>query len=232
MAVRRALAYAVAASVLLAASANANDEYVDFTLPGGAVITCEVLTPAGYEAGRAYPTLLAFPPGAQDLEMVDAGLAWWEYEALRRGYVVISPAAPRGVSFRSGSRDLIDPLVQMLVAKYPVAGGKLDLAGVSNGGVSAFAAALDHPERFRSLTVLAGAPPSATELANIGRLDGIAVNMFIGEFDPGFRESMEQTRDAFTAHGHAIHYEVVRNSGHSIFVLQGPGAARVFDRMQ
>jgi hypothetical protein len=44
--------------------------------------------------------LLALPPGDQSKELVAAGLRlYWEAQAKKRGWVVISPAAPEGTRF-------------------------------------------------------------------------------------------------------------------------------------
>ena len=99
-----------------------------------------------------------FSPGGQNKAMVNTGLGWRESEGQRRGYLVFSPAAPSSELFFDGSRGLIRPFAEALLSRYPDQGGQFHLGGISNGGISAFTAALDHPDIFLSITVLPGFP--------------------------------------------------------------------------
>lgn len=98
------------------------------------------------------------PARGQTMAMVNSGLGWWESEAKRRGFLVFSPAAPISGLFFDGSRDLIGPFASALLDRYPVAGDQFHVGGISNGGISAFTAALDHPDLFLSITVMPGFP--------------------------------------------------------------------------
>ena len=132
-------------------------EFKTITLPDQTVLTYAVAHPADFDPQAEHPVLLALPPGGQDTAMVSAGLdAFWEVEGTKRGYVVVSPAAPAGELFMREGRRHIAPFLDHVRATYRIAGGKLDLVGVSNGGLSAFAAALDNPDAFKTITVVPG----------------------------------------------------------------------------
>src|SRR5262245_29624619 len=93
---------AVVAIVGLSARASAEtlDKSGKF---GGLTVHYKVVLPPGYDASRAYPTILAFPPGGQDMRLVDGSLARnYRPEAERRGYIVVIPAAPDGQYFFTG----------------------------------------------------------------------------------------------------------------------------------
>src|SRR5579871_6391356 len=67
---------------------------------GGTTVRYKVVLPNTYDPAKSYPAVLAFPPGGQDMEMVDATLNGnYRAEAERRGYIVVEPAAPDGVLF-------------------------------------------------------------------------------------------------------------------------------------
>ena len=67
------------------------------------VIEYVLVLPDHFDRTAPYPVLLALPPGHQSKQLVEAGLHLYrEAEAKKRGWVVISPAAPEGESFWIG----------------------------------------------------------------------------------------------------------------------------------
>jgi predicted esterase len=139
--------------------------------------------------------------------------------------LVFSPTAPISGLFFDGSRDLIGPFALALLDRYPVAGNQFHVGGVSNGSISSFTAALDHPELFLSITVMPGFPRD-DDLAPIGHMK---INMFAGETDTPWAAQMIRTNDALTALGADVFIEIVPGAGHTMPSLAGPGAARLFD---
>ena len=74
-------------------------EFTSVTLTGGVTVEFAVVLPDGFTEEKAWPAILAFPPGGQSKAMVNTGLGWWESEAQRRGYLVFSPAAAQADYF-------------------------------------------------------------------------------------------------------------------------------------
>ena len=218
-------------AIVLFAGTAAAAEFEAVTLPDGTALTYAVALPDGFSPDNTYPLLLAFPPGGQDENMVRAGLdAYWEAEGTRRGFVVISPVAPGALFFR-GSAQHIGPFLDYLTTNYRVRDGRVDVAGVSNGGLSAFRTALDEPARVRSLTVVPGFPPEAGDFANLAALDGITVSMFVGENDGGWREPMQRVSAALSDLGQTPFLQVEPGQGHFVRSLAGPAATVLFDQM-
>ena len=131
-----------------------------FTAQDGTQVPFTLVLPADFQPGDEHPILLALPPGSQGQEEVDAGLGrYWEAEALERGWVVVSPVAPGGQLFFEGSERYLPELLDSVATGVRPEGGYYHLAGISNGGLSAFKVANENPELFRSLLVLPGHPP-------------------------------------------------------------------------
>ena len=124
-------------------------------------------TPPGYEAGRAYPTVVATHPG--DLPWWSGWVAtWWAWDQLlaSRGYVVFLPNT-RGVTGEGWKMnatigdwggmayqdlmDGIDALVQRGIADPE----RLGIGGWSNGGFMT-EWTITHTTRFRAAVALAG----------------------------------------------------------------------------
>lgn len=58
---------------------------------GGLSLTYKVLLPPGYDAGKAYPAVLVFTGGPQQLRGAENTVNTdWRVEAEKRGYIVIN----------------------------------------------------------------------------------------------------------------------------------------------
>lgn len=229
----RLLIPAMVAALSLSAGHGQAAEFKTLTLPDQTELTYAVAHPDGFDPLSEYPVLLALPPGGQSTDMVRAGLdAYWEAEGTRRGFIVVSPAAPNGELFMSGGRRLIAPFLDHIRNTYRIADDRVHLTGVSNGGLSAFAAALDNPEAFQTVTVIPGFPPSREDFAALDRLAGLKINMFVGGNDSGWLDSMAATQAEFERLGLDSTYEVVPAEGHFVRSLTGANSARLFDQIQ
>lgn len=207
-------------------------EFRQMRLTDGVVLDYAVVLPADFRSDRSYPALLAFPGGRQNLESVRGSLSrFWETEAVRRGYLVFSPAAPAGTTFYETGAELIPEFLQQLLAAFKIEGGKFHVAGLSNGGVSAFVVAIRHPRMFHSLTALAGFPVEHADFAHLDRLREISVSMFVGDGDLYWKEGMEKTRDRLAALGKPVYLEVLPRNGHFLPDLSFERSGRIFDRI-
>lgn len=228
---RQTIAGAMTATFLLCTSAYA--EVVTRTGSfGGLEITYRVVLPDGYDAGRAYPTVLAFGGGSQNARTVDSALGnHWIDEAERRGYIIISPIAPGGRLFFADGAAVFPEFLDQILIDYPVEGGTLHIAGRSNGGLSAFHVAASHPEYFRSLTGFPGLlqPETATR---IEALRGFCIYMHVGENDPSWLAAMRRQSDMLDERGFQIHFTIEEGQGHGLNSLAGDGSRRLFDQLE
>src|SRR4029077_6907797 len=187
----RLLPFAVAVLVALPAIATAH-ETRSFTLPDGTTIQYVLVLPDGYDPAQKYGALLASPGGEQTVARAVATVErFWEPEAVKRGVIVVAPAAPtpgRPYYMGEGSVNLIPDIVAAMRAAYPIKDGQMHLAGHSNGGITAFRAAIRWPELFQSLTVIAGVPVERVDFDRLDRLKGMRISLFVGIADYDWRE--------------------------------------------
>lgn len=202
-----------------------------FTTTDGTVVEYVLLVPEGRTAGAPGKVLFAFPPGGQDIDLAERIVSErWRDAALERDYVVVSPAAPAtGLFFTDASAALVPELLDAIATEYPPEGGRFDLAGVSNGGLSAFAAAIATPERFRSLVVFPGNSPDGGDDPALARLTGLGVAMFVGAEDTGWLEAARDTEAALEDLGITVELTEVPGEGHIIESLTG---ADLFDAIE
>ena len=109
------------------------------------------------ESGDTAPVLLAFPPGAQDLSVTQSTInSVYLQEALRLGWVVVSPVAPDGRLFHDGSEDVLGSFANWIDQWVTPEGGAVHVAGMSNGGLSSWRFAAQNPDRLQSLIAFPG----------------------------------------------------------------------------
>src|ERR1700691_5883744 len=163
--------------------AKAFDKSIDIS---GVTLHYKVVLPKEYDAAKTYPAVLAFPPGGQGADMVMTTLVRnWQPEAERRGYIVFIPAAPNGrLFFEEGARVFPEFLDKMLV-DYKIRDNKFHVAGMSNGGISAFYIAAAYPQYFWSVTGFPGYLPNATP-ERVSALAKMCIYMHVGELDSGW----------------------------------------------
>lgn len=184
-------------------------------LKDGSTLRYVLVLPDGFVPGGVYPMLLALPPGSQDEDMVSVARdLYWGNQAARRGWVVASPAAPEGRSFASGGEIVIPELLDALLKIATPEGGRFHLAGVSNGGRSAFRVAGLYPDRFQSLTVLPGFPSTDEDVSRLPRLAGMTIRMYAGGADRDWADATRRTKERLAALGIPSSMEIFEGEGH------------------
>jgi predicted peptidase len=224
---------AIAALACLLASQIAAAKVIDqSTSIAGMTIYYKVVLPKDYDPEKAYPAVLAFPPGAQDMQMVMVTLMQnWAGEAQRRGYIVVIPAAPGGRLFVDEGSRVFPKFLDQLLGDYKIRDNKFHIAGMSNGGLSAFHIAASYPQYFLSVTGFPGYLPDATP-QRVAAIAKMCINMHVGELDSGWRQEMQQQASDFRAKGMTVRMTVEKGQGHVMSTLMGEGAARLFEEFE
>jgi len=227
MLMRKAFAAAVFSIVLFSTRAPAATQLRNGIF-GGLRIDYKVLVPENYDPAREYPVVLAFAGGSGDMPIVDNGLArYWGLESRKRGYIVVSPAAPPGQLFFQGGAKVFPEVLDMIVHDYKPRGGKIHVAGFSNGGITAFYAASHYPKYFWSVTGLPGLLEDATEPL-IEALRPMCIDMLVGGNDSGWRANMERQSKMFQKRGYTVDFHVIEGQNH-FMSLGEEGNARLFN---
>jgi predicted peptidase len=196
----------------------------------GLTVRYKVVLPPNYDPAKAYPAVLAFPPGGQEMDLVNATLAGnYRNEAEKRGYIVIEPSAPNGTLFFEGGERIFPAFITKMLADYKIAGNKFNAAGNSNGGLSAFLIASTYPQYFWSVTGFPGFLDEATP-QRLAALKGLCIHMFVGGSDSGWPEEMRDQSTKLKANGYNVTFNVEPGQPHVIRTLTGAGAARLYNQ--
>jgi predicted peptidase len=205
--------------------------YYQMTMADGTLLEYGVVLPDGFTTEERYPVLIAFPPGVQTKAMVEAGMGYWGTEGQARGWVVVSPIAPGGTLFFQGSEQYVPEFLQRIEAIYPPERGTFHLAGVSNGGISAFRIATMLPEKFASITAVPGFPQPA-DFNQLDKLTNIPITMYVGENDSSWVERMTATEAELQRLGGQVSLTIVPNEGHVIQSITGADLYDLLDSYQ
>jgi len=224
---------AAAAVLLLCAGQATSAKVLDESATiAGMPVHYKVVLPKDYDPDKAYPAVLAFPPGGQGMDMVQFTLMRnWAAEAQHRGYIVVIPSAPNGRPFTQEGARVFPEFLEKLLRDYKIKDGQFHIAGMSNGGLSAFHIAASYPQFFSTVTGFPGYLPDATP-ERVNALSGMCLHMHVGEMDTRWREAMQTQAADFRAKGFAVQFTVEKGEPHVIEALNGEGAVRLFKEME
>jgi predicted peptidase len=221
--------FAVALLLIPAALAKVIDQDTTIT---GLPLHYKVVLPKDYDANKAYPAVLAFPPGGQGMDMVMTTLVQnWAGEAQKRGYIVVIPAAPNGHVFYEEGARVFPEFLNKLLSDYKIRDNKFHIAGMSNGGISAFYIAASYPSFFSSVTGFPGYLRDAAP-EQLKALSGLCVHMHVGEFDTAWRIAMQKQASDLRVAGINAHFSIENGEQHVIRALTGERAVRLFDEIE
>lgn len=199
---------------------------------GGTTVHYKVILPSHYDQSKAYPEVLAFGGGPQTMDVVEGTIMRnYRAEAEKRGYIVVLPAAPNGSLFFEGGEKVFPEFLDKFLADYKILEGKFHVAGMSNGGISAFYIASLYPRYFWSVTGFPGYLIEATP-TRVEAISKMCINMFAGGLDTDWRDAMKKQAEDFRARKMNVTFAVEPNQPHRIGTLAGDGAARLFDQFE
>ncbi len=197
---------------------------------GGVGVYYKLILPTGYDPSKAYPAVLAFPGGPQTMQVVQGTVDHnWRAQAEQRGYIVVVPAAPDGELFFEDGARVFPEFITDLLSDFKVDGGKFHIAGMSNGGLSAFYIASLYPRYFLSLTGFPGLLNDATA-DKLKALAGMCINMHVGELDPEWLSAMKQQSEELRSLGFKVRFTIEPKQPHRLATLADDGAARLFNQ--
>ncbi|MGH9648550.1 MAG: hypothetical protein ACRD4E_17230 [Bryobacteraceae bacterium] len=216
---------ALAGHLAFAATTLKHDDFAGVTL------YYKVITPRDYDPAKEYPAVLAFPGGEQSMPMVDGMIGRnLGSQAAKRGYIVVACSATAAGLFYEGGAVVFPAFLDKLLSDYKIRGRKFHIAGISNGGKSSFHIAALYPQYFWSVTGFPGYLVNPTE-ERMNALQGLCLNMYVGELDRDWLDTMQQQAAAFRAQGIKVRFTIEKGQGHVMTSLEGAGSARLFDQL-
>lgn len=193
----------------------ASAERVELTLSDHSTLDVYLLFPQ--ETGPAKAPLVILMSGGSGEEAIARDVQSWLGEDLaERGWVVAVPVSPNNRSFRGENNRLIPLLIARLQEDDRIASGKVLLAGISNGGMSALEIATLAPHNYLGVMAVPALIPRGLDLSPLA---GMPVYLRIGDQDEmGWQDRLEETAAALTAAGALVDADLVFMSPHMFFM--------------
>lgn len=199
------------ATLLLAYSHSALAERIEVALDDAPALGVYLLLP---ESANAAPApLLILMPGGSGEEALARDLQYWLGEQFQqRGWAVAIPVSPNQRSFRGANNALVPLLINALQRDSRIAPGKVLLAGISNGGMSALEIAAASPARYRGIVAVPALVPRGLTVSSLA---GMSIYLRIGDQDElTWMERLEETAQTLRAGGALVDAGLVFMSPH------------------
>ncbi|HAJ75981.1 MAG TPA: hypothetical protein DCM64_05955 [Gammaproteobacteria bacterium] len=131
----------------------------------------------------------------------------------QRGWVVAVPISPNNRAFRGEENNgKVEQLIVELQKRENIAAGKVLLAGISNGGISALEIARRNPEDYKGVVAV---PALATSVVDNRPLNGFPIYLRIGGADQlGWADRFDETVDALTQAGVDLDAAILDSAPH------------------
>ncbi len=158
-------------------------------------------------SASGHPAIIYFTGGDQREKYAkDSMYLHLSEEAVKRGYIFISPAAPcRGCTFSYGGGERYFPaLFELLSKQLPVKDDKFHLMGFSNGGRSSLHLASLYPDWIASITTFPGALENPSKEA-LAALTQLCISMHVGREDRSFVRKQRSVVNRMKKFGRKIH---------------------------
>ncbi len=182
------------------------------TLADGSVLAVYLVRPA--ETAESPSPLLILMGGGPGNASISRDTSMWLGSGFaERGWMVAVPVSPDNRAFRGDDNNhKVEQLIVELQKREHIAAGKVLLAGISNGGMSALEIARRQPDNYLGV---AAVPALATSVVDNRPLAGFPVYLRIGGADQlGWADRFEETVAALTEAGVDLDAAILDSAPH------------------
>ena len=182
------------------------------TLEDGSRLAVFVVQPAETSESPA-PLLILMGGGPGNASISRDTSIWLGGGFAERGWLVAVPVSPNNRAFRGEENNgKVEQLITELQKRENVADGKVLLAGIFNGGMSALEIARRNPQNYSGV---AAVPALATSVVDNRPLAGFPVYLRIGGADQlGWADRFGETVDALTEAGVDLDAAILDSAPH------------------
>lgn len=206
---RKLIAFVVFYCSLLPMTAQAQER---ITLQDGTVLNVFIVEP-GAESAGPHPLVILMGGGPGNASISQDTSRWLGSGFAERGWMVAVPISPNNRSFRGGANNaLIAALIVELQKRDTIASGKVLLAGVSNGGMSALEIARRDPQNYFGVAAVPAISSAGTDNE---ALQGFPVYLRIGGADQlDWADRFDETVASLTDAGVILNADVLDGAPH------------------
>ena len=193
-------------------SVNRADAQEQITLADGSRLAVFMVRPT--ETTNAPSPLLILMGGGPGNASISRDTSMWLGSGFaRRGWMVAVPVSPNNRAFRGAENNQkIAELIDILQQRDDIAAGRVLLAGISNGGMSALEIARRNPDNYLGVAAI---PAVSTSAYDNRALADFPVYLRIGGADElGWADRFDETVAAFTEAGVDLDAAILDSAPH------------------
>ncbi len=182
------------------------------SLEDGSVLNVFIVKPSP-ASDQPSPLVVLMGGGPGNASISQDTSRWLGSGFAQRGWIVAVPISVNNRSFRgSANNALIVQLINALQKRDDVSGGKVLLAGVSNGGMSSLEIARRHPEKYFGVAAIPAVSDAKTRNDS---LKDFPVYLRIGGEDTlGWADQFDATVASLTEAGVKLDAEILEGAPH------------------
>ena len=206
---KRSQCYLVLIANILCSMAYAQER---ITLGDGSRLSVYIVKPA-QTLSEPSPLLILMGGGPGNASISRDTSIWLGGGFAERGWIVAVPVSPNNRAFRGDENNhKVEQLITELQKRDEIANGKVLLAGISNGGMSALEIARRNPANYMGV---AAVPALATSVVDNRVLAGFPVYLRIGGADQlGWADRFDETAEALTEAGVDLDAAILDSAPH------------------
>ena len=206
---KRSQCYLVLIANILCSMAYAQER---ITLGDGSRLSVYIVKPA-QTLSEPSPLVILMGGGPGNASISRDTSIWLGGGFAERGWFVAVPVSPNNRAFRGDENNhKVEQLITELQKRDEVANGKVLLAGISNGGMSALEIARRNPANYMGV---AAVPALATSVVDNRVLAGFPVYLRIGGADQlGWADRFDETAEALTEAGVDLDAAILDSAPH------------------
>jgi predicted esterase len=196
-------------NTLVVAAASAQER---IELGDGTQLTVFMVRPAE-SSGEPSPLLVLMGGGPGNASISRDTSIWLGSGFAERGWMVAVPVSPNNRAFRGyENNQKVAQLIGVLQQREEIAGGRVMLAGISNGGMSALEIARRNPDAYMGVVAV---PAVATSAYDNRALKDFPVYLRIGgEDELGWEDRFDDTVAALTEAGVDLDAAILDSAPH------------------
>lgn len=181
-------------------------------LADGSVLTVFMVQPA-QTTDVPSPLLILMGGGPGNASISRDTSIWLGSGFAERGWMVAVPVSPNNRAFRGAeNNEKVAQLIQVLQQRDDIADGRVMLAGISNGGMSALEIARRNPDAYMGVVAV---PALATSAFDNRPLKDFPVYLRIGGEDQlGWADRFDETEAALTEAGVDLDAAILDSAPH------------------
>ena len=182
------------------------------TLEDGSRLSVYIVKPA-QTLSEPSPLVILMGGGPGNASISRDTSIWLGGGFAERGWMVAVPVSPNNRAFRGDENNhKVEQLITELQKRDEISNGKVLLAGISNGGMSALEIARRNPANYMGV---AAVPALATSVVDNRVLAGFPVYLRIGGADQlGWAERFDETAEALTEAGVDLDAAILDSAPH------------------